>query len=225
MNIHTYICQLNAIDKPVIEYFEPNTNITKFKKGMEEYSNLLERITYYDGDYENDGMILYEFLKNKERREFIWLKQISDDSRGFSLWVDLIKKGIIIFPDESTSALVLMHLMGNRDIIQDKEWGLVVLAKLWNHYYPNFQREEVLMWIRDYWITYCPDISYDEFKKLFIYQIDFEGDKPQKAIDEINIEELFQERYLAFFSKNSDYRIDKGPTVSVEGQREILEKP
>ena len=117
-----------------------------------------------------------------------------------------------------------MHLMGNRDIIQDKEWGLVVLAKLWNHYYPNFQREEVLMWIRDYWITYCPDISYDEFKKLFIYQIDFEGDKPQKAIDEINIEELFQERYLAFFSKNSDYRIDKGPTVSVEGQREILEK-
>ena len=224
MNIHTYICQLNAIDKPVIEYFEPNTNITKFKKGMEEYSNLLERITYYDGDYENDGMILYEFLKNKERREFIWLKQISDDSRGFSLWVDLIKKGIIIFPDESTSALVLMHLMGNRDIIQDKEWGLVVLSKLWNHYYPNFQREEVLMWIRDYWITYCPDISYDEFKKLFIYQIDFEGDKPQKAIDEINIEELFQERYLAFFSKNSDYRIDKGPTVSVEGQREILEK-
>lgn len=224
VDVHSYIQGITIGERKVLDYSEPNTNITKFKKNMKEYSDLLDKIKPYEGSYEEDGMILYNFLNGDEFREFVLLKQIAEDSRGYSLWVDLIKKGTIIFPDRSVNAVILMHQIGNTDVIGNKEWSLVVMAKLWNHYYPDFQREEVLLWIRDYWLTYCPDVSYEEFKKLFAYQIYFEGDKPQKAIDEIDMTDLLENHYLLFFSKNADYRIDKGPTATVDGKGDILEK-
>lgn len=224
VDVHSYIQGIQIDEREVIDYSEPNTNITKFKKNMKEYADLLGKIKPYEGSYEEDGMILYYFLNSDESREFVLLKQISEDSRGYSLWVDLIKKGTIIFPNKSVNALILMHQIGNADIIENKEWLLVVMTKLWNHYYPDFQREEVLMWIRDYWITYCPDITYEEFKKLFAYQIYFEGDKPQKAINEIDMSDLLENHYLLFFSKNADYRIGKGPTATVDEKGDILEK-
>jgi hypothetical protein len=224
VDVHSYIQGIKIAEREVIDYSEPNTNITKFKKNMKEYADLLGKIKPYEGSYEEDGMILYYFLNSEESREFVLLKQISEDSRGYSLWVDLIKKGTIIFPNKSVNALILMHQIGNADIIENKEWLLVVMTKLWNHYYPDFQREEVLMWIRDYWITYCPNITYEEFKKLFAYQIYFEGDKPQKAINEIDMTDLLENHYLLFFSKNADYRIGKGPTATVDEKGDILEK-
>lgn len=223
-DVHTYIQGIKIDGRKVLDYSEPNTNITNFKKNMREYADLLGKIKPYEGKYEEDGMILYNFLNGNEGREFVLLKQIAEDSRGYSLWVDLIKKGTIIFPNRGVNAVILMHQIGNADIIENKEWLLVVMTKLWNHYYPDFQREEVLIWIRDYWITYCPDITYEEFKKLFAYQIYFEGDKPQKAINEIDMTDLLENHYLLFFSKNADYRIGKGTTVTVDEKGDILEK-
>ena len=79
------------------------------------------------------------------------------------------------------------------------------------------------MWIRDYWITYCDSISYQEFKAMFKYDIEFEGDEIQEAINAIDVKPLENHDYLEFFSTNADYRMNKARTV-LEGNEELLAK-
>lgn len=222
-DIHDYIASINYFNRENIAYIEPQTNITRFKKSEQDYVELLNRIPKYRGNYETDGLILEHFLKSSSSGDIRVLEKITNEDFGYALWVDLITKGIITYPLSSVYALIFMHQVGNRDDIASKEWTLAVMVQLWNHYYPEFQHEEVLMWIRDYWITYCKDISYPEFKAMFKYDIHFEGDEIQEAVNAIDTEPLENYDYLEFFSTNADYRMNKARTV-LEGNGELLGK-
>ena len=220
-DIHEYIVHLSFSSRDKIYYAEPHTNITRFKKSEQEYAQLLEKLPVYDGNYDTDGILLENFLISKNAIDMNTLAKLAEKDNGYSLWIDLIKKGIIIYPTASTYAILFMHQTGNKDLLPFKEWTLAVMIDLFNHYYPNFQHEEVLMWIKDYWITYCSNITYSEFKKMFAYEIEFEGDSMQAAIHEIDYSPLDDDNYLEFFSLNSDYRMNTGLTVT-EGNSELL---
>ncbi len=220
-DIHEYISHLSFSSRDKIEYIEPHTNITRFKKSEQEYAQLLEKLPVYDGKYDTDGILLEKFLVSKNAIDMNTLAKLAEKDNGYSLWIDLIKDGIITYPISSTYTILFMHQIGNKDLLPSKEWTLAVMIDLFNHYYPNFQHEEVLLWIRDYWITYCPDITYSEFKKMFAYEITFEGDSIQAAIHEIDYSPIDEDNYLEFFSLNSDYRMNTGLTVT-EGNVELL---
>lgn len=220
-DIHEYIAHLSFSSRDKIEYIEPHTNITRFKKSEQDYAQLLEKLPVYDGKYDTDGILLEKFLVSKNAIDMNTLAKLAEKDNGYSLWIDLIKDGIITYPTSSTYTILFMHQIGNKDLLPSKEWTLAVMIDLFNHYYPNFQHEEVLLWIRDYWITYCPDITYSEFKKMFAYEIAFEGDNIQAAIHEIDYSPIDEDNYLEFFSLNSDYRMNTGLTVT-EGNAELL---
>lgn len=220
-DIHEYIARLSFSSRDKIEYVEPHTNITRFKKSEQDYAQLLEKLPVYDGKYDTDGILLEKFLVSKNSIDMNTLAKLAEKDNGYSLWIDLIKEGIITYPTSSTYTILFMHQIGNKDFLPSKEWTLAVMIDLFNHYYPNFQHEEVLLWIRDYWITYCPDITYAEFKKMFAYEIAFEGDSIQAAIHEIDYSPIDEDNYLEFFSLNSDYRMNTGLTVT-EGNAELL---
>lgn len=220
-NIHEYIAGLMYQNRSKITYIEPRTNITRFKKNEQVYAELLTKIPKYKGNYETDGVLLEHFLKSDSSGDLRILEKITVEDYGYALWFDMLIKGIITYPLSSVYALIFMHQVGNREVIASKDWTLAVMVQLWNHYYPYFQYEEVLMWIRDYWITYCKDISYSEFKTMFIYDIGFEGDEIQEALNAIDIEALENNDYLEFFSINADYKMNKGRTV-LEGNGELL---
>ena len=220
-DIHEYIAHLSFSSRDKIEYIEPHTNITRFKKSEQDYAQLLEKLPVYDGKYDTDGILLEKFLVSKNAIDMNTLAKLAEKDNGYSLWIDLIKDGIITYPTSSTYTILFMHQIGNKDLLPSKEWTLAVMIDLFNHYYPNFQHEEVLLWIRDYWITYCPDITYSEFKKMFAYEIAFEGDSIQDAIHEIDYSPIDEDNYLEFFSLNSDYRMNTGLTVT-EGNAELL---
>lgn len=222
-DIHRFIADLKYQNKERITYIEPHTNISRFKKSEQEYAELLTKIPEYKGNYETDGVLLEYFLKNGSAGDLRVLEKITNEGDGYSLWFDMLTKGIITYPLSSVYALIFMHQVGNGAVIASKEWTLAVMAQLFNHYYPEFQHEEVLMWIRDYWITYCKDISYAEFKAMFKYDIHFEGDEIQEAVNAIDTEPLENNDYLEFFSANADYRMNKARTV-LEGNGEILGK-
>lgn len=220
-NIHEYIAGLKYQNRDKITYIEPHTNITRFKKNEQEYAELLAKIPEYKGNYETDGVLLEHFLKSGSSGDLRVLEKITIEEYGYALWFDMLTKGIITYPLSSVYALIFMHQAGNRNVIASKDWTLAVMVQLWNHYYPDFQHEEVLMWIRDYWITYCKDISYSEFKAMFIYDIHFEGDEIQEAVNAIDTKALENNDYLEFFSINADYRMNKARTV-LEGNGELL---
>lgn len=222
-NIHDYIADLKWENREKIVYYEPHTNISRFKKGEQDYAELLKKIPEYKGDYDTDGILLENFLRSGSSGDLRVLEKIVNEEYGYALWFDMITKGIITYPLSSVYALIFMHQAGNKEVLVSREWTLAVMVQLWNHYYPDFQHEEVLMWIRDYWITYCENISYPEFKAMFKYDIEFEGDEIQEAINAIDVKPLENNDYLEFFSINADYRMNKARTV-LEGNGEILAK-
>lgn len=224
-DIHDYIAGLNWENRDKVTYCEPHTNITRFKKSEQDYAELLKKIPEYKGNYDSDGILLENFLKEGCSGDLRILEKITNEvyGEGYAIWFNMLTKGIITYPLSSVYAMIFMHQAGNTDVIVSKEWTLAVMVQLWNHYYPDFQHEEVLMWIRDYWITYCENISYPEFKAMFKYEIAFEGDEIQEAINAIDVKPLENHDYLEFFSINADYRMNKARTV-LEGNGELLAK-
>lgn len=146
----------------------------------------------------------------------------SDYAKGYAVWIKLIEKGKLYFPVSSTYVIVIMHQIINRLIVKNPNWALVIMIDLWNHYYPDFQHKEILMWIKDFWVTYCNEITYQEFKNLFKFDIEFQGDNIIKSIDSIDISYLNKHRFLDFFNENCNYKIKTGRIVQ-EGYEEILE--
>lgn len=224
-DVHEYIQKINFGEREKLHYIEPNTNITRFKKEMLDYATKLHKLTQKDEKFEEHNNKLERLLQEKISGDLRAIDKLSlvPLSSGYSTWITRISMGELYYPVSSAYVNVLFHQIVNRLTIKNADWALVVMADLWNYYYPNFQHEEVLMWIQDFWVIYCKDISYEEFKKLFKYEIEYEGDNILEAIDAIDTSYLENEQYLDFFNENCDYKIKKGRTV-LDGFGKLLEE-
>jgi hypothetical protein len=225
-NIHEYINDLKDLRKDKIVYDEPNTNITRFKKSEQEYAEKLMKISQLETNLDEKSRQFSRFMNDKVSGDLRAIDFLctgnSDYTKGYVVWMKLIDEGKLFFPLSSTYAIVVMHQIINRLIVKNPNWALIIMKDLWNHYYPDFQHEETLMWIKDFWVTYCNEVSYSEFNKMFKYQIEFQGDNIMDSIDSIDVSYLSKNRFLDFFNENCNYKIKTGKIVQ-EGHENTLE--
>lgn len=225
-NVIDYINTLEDFEKERIVYDETNTNITRFKKAEKEYSEKLLRISKQETNLDENSQQFKRFINDKVSGDLRAIDNLcsgnSDYSNGYAVWSNLVDEGKLYFPVSSTYANVIMHQIINRLLVKSPYWALIIMIDLWNHYYPDFQHKEILMWIKDFWVTYCCEISYQDFKKLFKLEIEFQGDSVMDAIDSVDVSYLNKSKYLDFFNENCNYKIKTGRTVQ-EGYENILE--
>lgn len=226
-SVRDYLNEIEIKTRDELTYIEPKTNISRFKKSEGEYSKkiflIADHHTELDGFSKEFSYFLHYDISGDLRAIDTLYKDDGKLADGYTVWVDLLKHGKLYFPYSSTFAIVLLHMIINRLIIENTDWAIIIMACIWNRYYPDFQHKEILMWIKDYWITYENQLSYKDFKSLFKYEITFQGDKIDAGINQVDMSCLEKECMLDFFNENSDYRIKKGRTVE-EGYGALLEE-
>lgn len=226
-SVSNYLEGIEIESREKLIYLEPRTNISRFKKSEKEYSEKIISIAKHHTELDEYSTEFRYFLHYDISGDLRAIDTLYDDdggiTDGYAVWLNLLQHGKLYYPCSSTFAIVLLHQIVNKLVIEDADWAIVIMASIWNRYYPDFQHKEILMWIKDYWLTYKNQLSYKEFKSLFKYNIIFQGDTISEGINIVDMSNLETGCMLDFFNENADYRIKKGRTVE-EGYGTLLEE-
>lgn len=202
---------------------EPNKQVlTRFHTLYDSYCEQLQRvfdIRYtYDPTFSVNSSKLMRKGEGFVGKDLYQFAQIEQDSRDFMQWIARIERGEIIFPRFQAYIPMLFYYFINEQLFADKKpIALVVLCKMWNHYYNEFSDQDaslLLAWIKDFWMVYCQEIPLADLKKLFNRKIVF--------INEPQYEVLDSNRQLEYYNDVCFYRVLHGKLVS-SGYQDLFE--
>ena len=157
---------------------------------------------------------------------------IAGNREAFLQWLSSIEQGKILIPKNMQYIQLMFHFAMNRVIFNsDPEKCLLILCEVWNYYYDSPEKIDassdlLLEWIKDYWMVYCPNIEYHDFKKLFRYEIFFENESSVIYANKhflVDMSDFGTGDLLAFYNSNCDYHVLDG-TVVKKGYRGIFEE-
>lgn len=216
-----FLCTEPVSDIPVIQ--EQNKQIlTRFYQLYDSYCDQMQQI--FDMPIEYDPAFSYAASKLRKSgggfvgKELYQIPQILNDGKDFGQWIVRIEQGEIIFPDFQPYVPLLYYFIINERLFADrKDMGLVVMCKLWNHYYDDMPAQDIsliLGWIKDYWMIHCQDISLEDFKRLFNRKVVF--------LNEPSVDILNCNTVLEYYNEICFYRVLHGKLVT-KGHRPIFE--
>ena len=216
----------------------PTLNLTKYYDIYYELQDLIYEISEkvkqekYNPAWNYKKTEVMHNIKGLTGKDIRALRNIVKNGDDFYQWIAWIEQGKFIIPKNEPYVQVLFHLAVNRVLFKDNpDKCLVILSKICNYYYDlsnKFDKSAAFMfeWLKDFWLIYCPNISYVEFKKLLKVNVIFDGQ--YKTIDsqdyyKIHINEMRKGNYVAFFNDACDYKVLYGSVVR-EGWRSLLEE-
>jgi len=160
------------------------------------------------------------------------MSSLVEDGNDFAQWIEWIKNGKLVFPKNQPYIQVLFHLAINGYVLKDTpEICLIIMCEIINYYFDTVEKYDqsahlLLEWTKQYWMLYCSDISYGDFKRLFRFNIVFEGECASRLAKDyflVNMEYLQRSELVSFYNQNCDYKIIHGGLVKA-GKRGLLEK-
>lgn len=216
-----FLCTSRISDMPVVQ--EQNKQVlTRFYQLYDSYCDLLQQIL--DMPIEYDPAFSYTASKLRKvgggfvGKDLYQLNQIINDSRDFIQWIARVEKGEVIYPDFQPYVPLLYYFIINDRLFADRrDIGLVVMCKVWNHYFDDMPAQDVsliLGWIKDYWLIHCQDISLADFKSLFDRKVVFLN---EPAVDILNCNTV-----LEYYNEICFYRVLHGKLVT-KGHRNLFE--
>lgn len=229
---------LNDDIKETVVLSHPTLNLTKYYDIYYELQDLIYEISEkvkqekYNPAWNYKKTEVMHNIKGLTGKDIRALRNIVKNGDDFYQWIAWIEQGKFIIPKNEPYVQVLFHLAVNRVLFKDNpDKCLVILSKICNYYYDlsnKFDKSAAFMfeWLKDFWLIYCPNISYVEFKKLLKVNVIFDGQ--YKTIDsqdyyKIHINEMRKGNYVAFFNDACDYKVLYGSVVR-EGWRSLLEE-
>ncbi len=186
----------------------------------------------YDPKYDFTVTNIMNDIKGLIGKDLGALTTLVSDNEAFLQWLSWVEHGKVVIPNNMPLIQIMFHFAMNRIIFENEpEKCLVILCEVWNYYYDSSEKIDessdlLLEWIKDYWMVYCPDISYDDFKRLFRFEITFENESNVVSAKEhffIDISHLKQNNLLEFYNANCDYHVLDGAVVR-KGYRDIFEE-
>lgn len=234
-NFNDYIKVCSSEQKKIYQK-QISFNLTRFYDIYGELQERVEGIIEYEEEYDPD----YNFFVSKIMtpkngligKDLALLTYLLSYGKDFAQWISWIKQGKIIFPQNQPYIQILFHLAINREIYPDNpEACLVMLCEICNQYYNTEEKFDesadlLLEWTKCFWMVYCPDITYDEFKAVFNFEIVFENENGKKSGTDyylVNLEPLEKAELVSFYNNNCDYKVVYGRLIQ-EGHRKLLEK-
>ena len=186
----------------------------------------------YNPKYDFTTTPLMKDINGLQGRDLTVLKKTISDNESFLQWLVWLENGRIVLPKNIPYIQLMYYFSINRIIFEDTpQKCLVVMCEIWNCIYDSVKKIDdaanlMLEWIKDYWIVYCADVSYEDFKNLFRYDIVFENENCAIYAKEhylVDITTMKNDNLLDFYNSNCDYHVLDGALVK-KGHRDILER-
>lgn len=222
-------------NKSIRRQLEPKINLKYFFNNYDTYEKKLEKIhnaqIEYNPEYKfcvNTGVM--KKCKGFKSRDSLTLKSLLENPDEFLQWIEWIRHGKVVFiKNEALIPMFYYFAISNWILPDYPSICLVIMAEMWNHYLCNYEDLSIadlyLSWIKDYWLLNCSNISYDNFKSLFVSNIVFFDDKENVEIDEsysTNFNKLDGHDFSGFYLDNCDYE-KSYDNLAKAGYRYLLE--
>lgn len=235
-NIEDYFEKYPA-DKPTMHHTFADINMYRF---YDIYDEVLDRLNDVSNNLPVDYNSRFDFITSKVMnpikgltgKDLGALSTLVNESDDFGQWLAWIENGRIIMPKNLPYVQILFHFAMNRLIFEDEpEKCLVVLCEVWNYYFDSPEKMDqssdlFLEWIKDYWMVYCPDMEYDDLKKLLRFNVIFDNENNKKYAKDhylVDISTMNPNNLLSFYNANCDYHVLDGLVVG-KGYRQEFEK-
>lgn len=199
-----------------------------------DISNRLMTVKKHAVEYNPNFNFLFSkvFKDVKGMKDLNVLSALCDDATDFMQWIEWVKRGKFVYTKSEPYIQILFYFIANDWILSDNHAAcLVMMCEIWNYCFKdkekhNSRSDLYLEWIKDYWMIYCSDeVTYEEFKSLFVYDIEFYNNNGRIMSNKHFIVDMdtFDERnLLQFYNENCDYHVLEG-TVVKKGYKLLLE--
>lgn len=232
-NIHEWSYRYQKRER--IKQRQASVQLYHFYDSYRDIVDRLMTVKSYVAEYDPN----FNFLASKVLRDVNGLVNkdikallvLCDDPADFMQWIEWVKRGKFVYSKNEPYVQILFHFIFNDWVLSDNRTAcLVMMCEICNYYFKDKEKlgwgfDLYLEWIKDYWMLYCSDeVSYEEFKSLFIYDIEFYNANRRNVNENVfvDIDTLDKTHLLQFYNTNCNYRVLERMVVK-SGYRFLLE--